>query len=89
MLKIEIAVTIIAVAGPNIIRLASDMPKFTETLPVFGSGAERLSAVKMRTPNKTIPIKDAKLQLGRWQGIMLFELDGPRKRDVVVTVLGD
>ena len=65
MLKIEIAVTIIAVAGPNIIRLASDMPKFTETLPVFGSGAERLSAVKMRTPNKTIPIKDIFLYLRR------------------------
>ena len=40
-------------------------------------------------PSETIPVKDAKLQLGRWQGIMLFELDGPRKRDVVVTVLGD
>src|SRR3989338_2259178 len=40
-------------------------------------------------PSETIPVKDAKLQLGRWQGIMRFELDGPRKRDVVVTVLGD
>ena len=58
MLKIEMAVTIIAVAGPNIIRLASDIPKLTETLPVFGSGAERLSAVKMRIPNKTMPITD-------------------------------
>ena len=40
-------------------------------------------------PSETIPIKDAKLQLGRWQGIMLFELDGPRKRSILVTVLGD
>ena len=40
-------------------------------------------------PSETIPIKDAKLQLGRWQGIMLFELDGPRKRNIVVSVLGD
>ena len=40
-------------------------------------------------PSETIPVKDAKLQLGRWQGIMLFELDGPRKRSIAVTVLGD
>ena len=65
MLRIEMAVTIIAVAGPNIIRLASDMPKFTETLPVFGSGAERLSAVKMRIPNKTTPKTDIFLYLRR------------------------
>ena len=65
MFKIEMAVTIIAVAGPNIIRLASNMPKFTETLPVFGSGAERLSAVKTRIPNKTIPITDIFLYLRR------------------------
>ena len=58
MLKIEKTVTIIAVAGPNIIRLASNIPKLTETLPVFGSGAERLSEVKTRIPNKTIPMTD-------------------------------
>ena len=40
-------------------------------------------------PSETIPIKNAKLQLGTWQGIMLFELDGPRKRSIAVTVLGD
>ena len=40
-------------------------------------------------PSETIPVKDAKLQLGTWQGIMLFELDGPRKRSIAVTVLGD
>ena len=55
MLKIEMAVTIIAVAGPNIIRLASDMPKITETLPTFGSGTARLSAAKKRIPNKITP----------------------------------
>ena len=65
MLKIEMTVTIIAVAGPNIIRLASNMPKITETLPIFGSGAERFSAVKTRKPNKTMPIKDIFLYLRR------------------------
>ncbi|MBI2135108.1 YjbQ family protein [Candidatus Woesearchaeota archaeon] len=40
-------------------------------------------------PSETIPVKAGKLQLGTWQGIMLFELDGPRKRSIAVTVLGD
>jgi len=33
-----------------------------------------------------IPVSDGKLDLGTWQGIMLFELDGPREREVVVSV---
>jgi secondary thiamine-phosphate synthase enzyme len=38
-------------------------------------------------PSETIPVKDGELVLGRWQGIMLVELDGPRKdRKIVVTV---
>jgi len=40
-------------------------------------------------PSRTIPAKDGKLQLGTWQGISVFELDGPRKREIAVTVLGD
>ena len=41
-------------------------------------------------PSETIPVKKFQLQLGTWQGIMLFELDGPRRnRKVVVNVIGD
>ena len=41
-------------------------------------------------PSETIPIKNSELQMGTWQGLMLFELDGPRSnRKVVVSVLGD
>ena len=40
-------------------------------------------------PGETIPVRDGKLLLGRWQAIMLVDLDGPRERRVVVTVLGD
>lgn len=35
----------------------------------------------------TIPIDGGKLQLGTWQGVLLVECNGPRKRTVVVTVL--
>jgi secondary thiamine-phosphate synthase enzyme len=38
-------------------------------------------------PSETIAIDGGDLVLGRWQGIMLVELDGPRERKVAVTVL--
>jgi hypothetical protein len=56
-------VTRIAVAGPKIIRLAREMPKLTDTLPVFGSGAERLSEVNINTPNISTPNKEIFLYL--------------------------
>ncbi len=42
------------------------------------------------SPEKTIPIKDGKLSLGKWQSVMLIEF-GKRKREreVIVTVLGE
>jgi len=39
-------------------------------------------------PGETIPVRDGKLLLGRWQAIMLVDLDGPRDRRIVVTILG-
>ncbi|HZP44161.1 MAG TPA: secondary thiamine-phosphate synthase enzyme YjbQ [Candidatus Binataceae bacterium] len=36
----------------------------------------------------TVPIRDGQLALGRWQGVMLAEFDGPRERHVLVTTLG-
>jgi secondary thiamine-phosphate synthase enzyme len=38
--------------------------------------------------SETIPIMDGQLMLGRWQRIFLIELDHPRTRDVVVSVMG-
>jgi secondary thiamine-phosphate synthase enzyme len=35
----------------------------------------------------TIPISDGKLMLGRWQAIYLCEFDGPRNRNLVVSIL--
>lgn len=41
-------------------------------------------------PSETIPVKNGKLELGRWQSIMMAEMDGPRSnRKIIVTVLGD
>jgi secondary thiamine-phosphate synthase enzyme len=35
-----------------------------------------------------IPVAGGKLRLGRWQGVMFAEFDGPRRRRVVVSVTG-
>ena len=38
-------------------------------------------------PSEIVPIENGDLRLGRWQGLMLVELDGPRRgRRVMVTV---
>jgi secondary thiamine-phosphate synthase enzyme len=34
-----------------------------------------------------IPVEGAKLKLGKWQGVMLAEFDGPRERTVSVSVV--
>ena len=38
-------------------------------------------------PSVTVPFADGRLLLGRWQGIFLCEFDGPRSREVVVSIL--
>jgi secondary thiamine-phosphate synthase enzyme len=35
----------------------------------------------------TLPVEGGSLVLGTWQRVILVELDGPRKREVVLTVL--
>jgi secondary thiamine-phosphate synthase enzyme len=35
----------------------------------------------------TVPFRDGKLLLGRWQGIFLCEFDGGRERQVIMTVM--
>ncbi len=38
-------------------------------------------------PQVLVPLRDARLALGTWQGIFFCELDGPRERTVFVTPL--
>jgi secondary thiamine-phosphate synthase enzyme len=36
----------------------------------------------------TLPVEDSKLKLGRWQALMLVELDGPREnREIEISIL--
>ena len=37
----------------------------------------------------TVPVRDGRLVLGTWQRILFVECNGPRNREVVITVFGD
>ncbi|ACB39124.1 secondary thiamine-phosphate synthase enzyme YjbQ [Pyrobaculum neutrophilum] len=37
----------------------------------------------------TMPVVEGELRRGTWQEVMLIEMDGPRRRNVVVVVIGE
>jgi secondary thiamine-phosphate synthase enzyme len=39
-------------------------------------------------PSELVPVRGGELLLGTWQGIWLFEFDGPRTRQVAVHLIG-
>lgn len=39
--------------------------------------------------SETIPIIEGRLELGTWQRVFFVELDGPRKRNVIITIIGE
>ena len=43
----------------------------------------------MLNNSETIPIVDGKLALGTWQSVLFFELDGPRRRNVLIQISGE
>jgi secondary thiamine-phosphate synthase enzyme len=51
------------------------------------NGHAHCRAALLRT-SESIPIVDGTLTLGRWQRIFLVEFDGPRRREVSVTISG-
>lgn len=52
-----------------------------------GNAPAHIKATLIGT-SQTIPVRDGRLALGRWQGIYFAEFDGPRERRFQVTVLG-
>lgn len=43
----------------------------------------------MLSTSEIIPVVDGKLALGTWQSVLFFDLDGPRKRTVLVQISGE
>jgi len=40
-------------------------------------------------PGENIPVKQGKINLGKWQAIMLVEFDGPRQRQISIQIIPD
>lgn len=43
----------------------------------------------MLSTSEVIPVADGKLALGTWQSVLFFDLDGPRKRSLLVQISGE
>ena len=41
------------------------------------------------SPGESVPVSGSRMVLGTWQRILLCEFDGPRKRRVIVKVVGE
>jgi len=52
-----------------------------------GNAAAHIKASLIGT-SQSVPVRANRLQLGRWQGIFFAEFDGPRERQLWVTVVG-
>ncbi len=53
-----------------------------------GNAAAHIKASLMGS-SQTLLVEDGRLVLGTWQGIFLAEFDGPRRRRVLVKLVGD
>ena len=53
-----------------------------------GDNAEAHIKAAVMGSNTTLPIQDAAVIMGEWQGIFLTDFDGPRERNVLIKVLG-
>lgn len=52
---------------------------------IDNNGAAHIKA-SLIGASETIPVRDGKLLLGTWQAVMLVEFDGPRQRQLIVTL---
>jgi len=74
--------------------LKSDYEKFFSMLAKgewrhnsIDDNAEAHILSALLSPSVIIPLKDGRLDLGTWQRIMLVELDGPRKRKIILRTI--
>jgi secondary thiamine-phosphate synthase enzyme len=51
-----------------------------------GNAAAHIKAILVGT-SQSVPVIDGRLSLGRWQGVYFAEFDGPRERQLRITVL--
>jgi secondary thiamine-phosphate synthase enzyme len=84
------AIVVNEVADPNIGRdviraLDGAVPKKNDWLhDRIDDNAHSHVKASLLGPSELLPVRDGELLLGSWQGIWLFEFDGPRTRRVAV-----
>lgn len=57
-------------------------------LPVERPNGRAHARALLLGASKSLNVQGGRLALGRWQSIFLVELDGPRERSIVLTVMG-
>jgi secondary thiamine-phosphate synthase enzyme len=61
------------------------VPREADFRHAEGNSQAHILSVMLGT-SINIPVRGGKLALGRWQGVMLAEFDGPRERTIVTSV---
>src|SRR5229473_5606483 len=74
------------VTSDMIMQLEKIVPRAGEFRHGEGNSQAHILSVMLST-SINIPVRSGKLALGRWQGVMFAEFDGPRDRSVIVSVM--
>ncbi|HLH68800.1 MAG TPA: secondary thiamine-phosphate synthase enzyme YjbQ [Candidatus Dormibacteraeota bacterium] len=77
-----------AVARDVVTVLARLVPKEASYAHAEGNSDAHVKTMLVGT-GATLPVAEGRLRLGRWQAVFLCEFDGPRQRELWVTVMGD
>lgn len=62
------------------------IPQFFEGFKHFEHNSDAHIKTSLVGTSVTVPFSNGELMLGRWQGIYLCEFDGPREREVIVSI---
>jgi len=63
------------------------VPRDAQYAHAEGNGPAHVKAILVGN-SVTLAVRDGDVALGRWQGIYVAELDGPRERSATITVIG-
>ena len=53
------------------------------------NGHAHIRGMLMGNSSETIPVQENKLMFGRWQRVLLFELDHAREREIIFSFVGE
>lgn len=60
----------------------------TPGVPERANGWSHVRVVLATAPSLTLPVTAGRLDIGRWQRVLLVELDGPRERTIQIRAWG-